>query len=104
MYDYCVTWFKGEWANWMVYCNKLWLANTSSNIKSLVNVLKRDYFERRKEPKKTAIAKVCECIDYYSTGIAEFKTIPEIKTKTLSLAIRSIGPSETFISESIQSI
>ena len=22
MYDYCATWFEGEWSNWQIYCSK----------------------------------------------------------------------------------
>ena len=45
MYDYILTWFTGEWSNWMIYCSKPGLANTNSNIESFNNVLKRDYLK-----------------------------------------------------------
>ncbi len=35
---------------------------------------------------KAAITKLFECVTYYSTELAEFKIIPEVKTKTLKLA------------------
>ena len=87
MYDYCTSWFNGEWSNWMIFCSKPGLANTNSNIESFNNVLKRDYFERRKVPMRTAISKIFECIVFYSTEFSEFKTRPEVKQKTLKLAL-----------------
>jgi len=80
MYEYCASWFEGIWSNWMIYCSKPGLANTNSNIESFNNVLKRDYFERRKVPMRTAINKLFECITYYSTEYSEFKTIPGVKS------------------------
>lgn len=86
MYEYCASWFDGIWSNWMIYCSKPGLANTNSNIESFNNVLKRDYFERRKVPMRTALNKLFECITYYSTEYSEFKTIPGVKSKTKKLA------------------
>ena len=87
MYEYCATWFVGEWSNWMIYHSKPGLANTNSNIESFNAVLKRDYFERRKVPMRTALTKLIECIVYYSTENTEFKLIPEIKTNVLRRAL-----------------
>jgi hypothetical protein len=60
--------------------------NTNSNIESFNNVLKRDYFERRKVPMRTALNKLIECIVYYSTEFIEFKIQPLIKPSVLKLA------------------
>ena len=62
MYEYCATWFVAEWSNWMSFYSKPGLANTNSNIESFNAVLKRDYFERRKVPMRTALTKLIECI------------------------------------------
>jgi len=86
MYEYCESWFTGEWSNWMIYHSKPGLANTNSNIESFNNVLKRDYFERRKVPMRTALTKLIECIVYYSTEFSEFKIQPLIKPNVLKLA------------------
>ncbi len=61
-----VPWFDGIWSNWMIHCSKPGLANTNLNIESFNNVLKRDYFERRKVLMRTALNKLFECITYYS--------------------------------------
>ena len=36
---------------------------------------------------KTALNKIFECIVYYSTEFSEFKTTPDVKPKTLQLAL-----------------
>ena len=84
VYDYCATWFDGPWCNWQIFRNRPGQANSNSKIESFNNVLKRDYFERRKVPMRTAISKIFECIVYYSTEQSEFKTTPNVKTKTLN--------------------
>ena len=86
MYDYCKTWFEGEWSNWMIYCSKPGLANTNSNIESFNNVLKRDYFRSRKVPMRAALDIIIECIVCYSTTMAEFKTMPVPRSSSTKFA------------------
>jgi hypothetical protein len=85
VYDYCLTWFEGNWSNWQIFRNKPGQANTNSNIESFNNVIKVD-LSRKRLPMKASINAIFEQIVYYSTEYSEFATIPKYNQTTKELA------------------
>ena len=85
VYDYCLTWFEGEWSTWQIFRNKPGQANTNSNIESFNNTIKLD-LSRKRLPMKAAIKAIFEQIVYYSTEYEPFAKIPKYNQKTRELA------------------
>jgi hypothetical protein len=85
VYDYCATWFEGEWSTWQIFRNKPGQANTNSNIESFNNTIKLD-LSRKRLPMKAAINAIFEQIVYYSTEYEPFAKIPKYNQKTRELA------------------
>ena len=85
VYDYCSTWFEGDWCTWQIFRNKPGQANTNSNIESFNNTIKLD-LSRKRLPMKAAINAIFEQIVYYSTEYEPFATIPKYNHQTRELA------------------
>ena len=88
MYEYCASWFESVWSNWMINCSKPGFEQTRTRTLKVLNFFLKEII--LKVPMRTALNQLFECIVYFhiycSTKFTEFKTVPDVTTKTRKLA------------------
>ena len=85
-YNYCASWFTGDWSNWQIYHNKPGQANTNSNIESFNNVIKKSFTERRKLSMKCALVTLLKMCHHYSVNRRQFFVTPRFDKNTKASA------------------
>ena len=88
VYEYCNSWFFGNYSKWQIYHSPPGWASTNSNIESFNATIKRDFSLRRRYSVYSSVSIIQQIINYYSTNKSTFHTKPKFDSKTHELGKR----------------